>query len=87
MKITSCKGEYEGDCESCVNWLDEFQPAIASVEIAGQSASLASDKDWPQAIRNALVDMSSDIWGGEQDWQKYLSHDQLADVIAKEGIE
>jgi hypothetical protein len=86
MKIESCKGSYNGNAESCLDWLEEMQPAIASMKIGGLSETLDVTNAWAEAMRIALVEMSAEIDGGEEEWQQYFNNDQLADVIAKPRI-
>jgi hypothetical protein len=83
MKIKSCKGDYEGDAESCLSWLNELQPALAHIEVGELRESLDINMNWEKSLRYALVEMSHDIDGGESSWQQYLNNDQLADVIAE----
>ena len=85
INLTSVKGNFSGNEADCLSWLEEMQPGIVSAEIAGLSESLDVSQDWPQALRSAVVEISTDIDGGEPDWQQYLCVDAIADVIAEKA--
>lgn len=87
MKLETTKGEFRGNAIECVEWLEEQQPSHASVVIGGHSATIdAMPGEWERGLREAVVEITedADIEGGEEEWQQYLSVDQLAEAIAAE---
>ncbi len=85
ITLESCKGDYSGTEADCIDWLNEYQPALVSVSVAGQSQSLDVGRAWPHALRDAVVDLSDDIDGGEEAWQQYLTLDEIVAVIEQQA--
>ena len=88
MKLETTKGEFTGNAVECVEWLFEMQPSHASVRIGKYAATIDSDDteqdSWAKGLRLATVEITEDasIEGGEDEWQKYLSVDSLAELVA-----
>ena len=87
MKLETTKGEYNGNAVECVEWLEDHQPSHASVVIGCHSATIdAMPGEWERGLRVAVVEITkdADVEGGEEEWQQYLSVDQLADLVENE---
>ena len=57
MEIETTKGNFSGNFEECVAWLEEYQPSHASLVDKYQSAVLNTSIDWLDAMRLALIEI------------------------------
>lgn len=84
MKLETTKGEFTGNATECVAWLNEMQPSHASVVIGEHSVAIDAEPDtWSSGLRAAVVEFTEDIGieGYEDQWQQYLSIDEIAELI------